>query len=237
MGRSPAQARQWMRDGTALVLSQARLDDDALARPSALPGWSRRHVVAHLAANAEALGHLAHWAATGEPTPMYSSAADRMAGIEAGLQRPTAGLTAWLADSATALAAALDGLSAEQWQAPVQTAQGRTVPATEVPWLRSREVYVHAVDLDTGIGFGDLPAPFLAALCDDVIAKRTAGEALTAGLVLTAGDTGDRWELPGAGPAATVTGTLAEITAYLAGRPHALVSSDGDPVPALPAWL
>ena len=31
--------------------------------------------------------------------------------------------------------------------AEVVTAQGRTVPATEIPWLRAREVYVHVVDL------------------------------------------------------------------------------------------
>ncbi len=40
--------------------------------------------------------------------------------------------------------------------------------------MRAREVMVHAVDLGTGAAFADLPAEFLAALCDDVIAKRGA---------------------------------------------------------------
>ena len=240
MGRSPDDARRWMRDGTALLLSRADLDLGDLAGPSGLPGWSRKHVIAHLAANADALGRLLHWAVTGEPTPMYASAADRAAGIEAGIRLAAADLSAWLKDSAGQLAAAADGLSAEQWQAQVKTAQGRLVPATEVPWMRSREVYVHAVDLGTGVGFGDLPDGFLVALCDDVVDKRAPDGAGPAALVLVAEDAGRRWELPGDGAGVTsltVAGPLAEGAAYLAGRPHALRTAAGEPAPDLPPWL
>ena len=65
-------------------------------------------------------------------------------------------------------------LTDEQWEAEVVTAQGRTVPASETPWMRAREVMVHAVDLGTGIGFDDLPDGFLVALCDDIVGKRAA---------------------------------------------------------------
>jgi uncharacterized protein (TIGR03083 family) len=128
-------------------------------------------------------------------------------------------------------------LSDEQWQAPVLTAQGRTVPATEVPWLRAREVYVHAVDLATGPSFAELPAGFCAALCDDVIAKRR--NAPGPALVFEAADTGGRWELPGRGEGGTVTlsGPLAEITAYLTGRAHKLTTVGGEPAPVLGPWL
>ena len=74
--------------------------------------------------------------------------------------------------SADDLAAALDGLPAGAWDATVVTAQGRTVPATEIPWMRAREVCVHAVDLGAGITFGDLPADFTAALLANVVRKR-----------------------------------------------------------------
>lgn len=143
--------------------------------PSVLPGWSRKHLLAHIAANATALGHLVRWAATGEPTPMYSSSGERAAGIENGSRLPSGELTAWLRRSADELEGAMTRLSDEQWLAPVVTAQGRTVPALEVPWLRAREVGVHAVDLAMGVSFADLPAGFLDALCDDVIGKRGAG--------------------------------------------------------------
>ena len=190
-------ARRWTRDGTTLFLAEADLDEAALGAPSALPGWTRRHLLAHVAANAEALGNLVHWAATGEPTPMYSSPGDRAAGIERGALLPDAELGAWLRAAAQALDDAMTKLSAGQWQAPVLTAQGRTVPATEVPWLRAREVYVHAVDLATGLSFAELPAGFCAALCDDVIAKRRSAPGPA--LVFAAADTGGRWELPGTG--------------------------------------
>ncbi len=235
MPRSFAGAREWMRHGTTLLTREADQDDDALGEPSALPGWSRRHVLAHLAANADALNNLVRWAATGEPTPMYSSPDERAAGIDWGSRLPARELRAWLRRSAEALEAAMDGLSDQQWQAPVVTAQGRTVPATEVPWMRSREVYVHAIDLATGLSFADLPAGFLAALCDDVAAKRSA--APRPPLVLETADTGGRWKLPGDGEAVTLTGPLAEITAYLTGRANRLTTVDGEAAPVLPPWL
>lgn len=230
-------ARRWTRDGTTLLLAEADLDEAALGAPSALPGWTRRHLLAHVAANAEALGNLVRWAATGEPTPMYASPEDRAAGIERGVLLPADDLNAWLRRSARALDDAMTALSDAQWLAPVVTAQGRTVPATEVPWLRAREVYVHGVDLATGLSFAELPVGFRTALCDEVVAKRAAAQAPGATLVLEAADTGGRWELPGDSGPIVLSGPLAEITAYLTGRPHKLTTADGDPAPALGPWL
>jgi uncharacterized protein (TIGR03083 family) len=237
--RDLAAARQWMEQGTALFTAAADLDEDALDAPSALPGWTRRHVVAHVAANAEALGHLVHWAATGEPTPMYASAADRAEGIERGTRQPAPALAAWLLRSAAALAESMAALGPGQWQASVLTAQGRTVPATEVPWMRAREVYVHAIDLATGLSFADLPAGFLAALCEEVIGKRGAapGASPGPGLVLEAVAGGGRWELPAGAEPVVLAGPLPEITAYLTGRPSKLTTASGDPAPDLPPWL
>ncbi|WP_406422524.1 maleylpyruvate isomerase family mycothiol-dependent enzyme [Streptomyces sp. NBC_00873] len=236
MRRTFDESRRWALVGTGLLLKAADLDDDGYAAPSALPGWSRAHVAAHVAANAEALSNLVHWAATGEPTPMYASPEERAAGIERGRALPAAELTAWLRDSADALETGMAALGDEQWLAQVVTAQGRTVPATEVPWLRSREVCVHAVDLANGVSFADLPADFLTALCDDVTAKRAtpAGPAVT----LRAPAIGAAWELPGDGEAALVTGELHDIAAYLTGRDAGpLTTVDGTPAPTLGAWL
>jgi Mycothiol maleylpyruvate isomerase N-terminal domain len=88
MPRSFADARRWMQQGTTLLGKEAELDDEALSVPSALPGWSRTHLLAHLAANADALGNLVRWAATGQPTPMYASPGERAAGIERGSRLP-----------------------------------------------------------------------------------------------------------------------------------------------------
>jgi maleylpyruvate isomerase len=188
--------RDWFDEGTALFLDALDgLDDKELDAPSLLPGWSRRHLVGHVHYNAEALRRLVRWAATGERTPMYESAGQRTAEIEAGAQLPPERLRRLVRESAAALSADLDALT--NWDAEVVTAQGRTVPATEIPWMRTREVAVHAIDLGTGLSFRDLPDALNTALVADVVAKRSAnGEAAE----LAAWLTGRTAEAPTLGP-------------------------------------
>ena len=154
----PEQTLAWMHDGTQRLLADvAGLPDEALEAPTALPGWSRRYLLSHVAANADALRNLVHWARTGEERRMYASAAHRDADIAAGAALPAAELRAWISSSARALAADLGALPADAWDAKVITAQGLTRPASEIPWMRDREVYIHAVDLAAGTTFADLP--------------------------------------------------------------------------------
>ena len=121
----------WVTEGTALCSKAvADLDEAAYNAPSLLPGWTRKHVVAHLAANARALRNLMHWARTGEPTPMYDSPGQRLADIESGARLPARWLTAWFEESAQLLSYAMAELTEEQWRAEVLTAQGRTVRVT-----------------------------------------------------------------------------------------------------------
>jgi maleylpyruvate isomerase len=237
MSHPLALTRAWAQEGTALFAKALEsLEDDTLAGPGTLPGWTGRHLVAHVAANAEALGNLVHWARTGEETPMYSSPVQRTTDIETGALRPGPQLRDWFASSAARLADSLDELTPEQWSREVLTAQGRTVPATEIPWMRSREVMVHAVDLGGVVGVDDLPAAFHAALLDDVTARRSdAGDGPT---VVVVPDDGPRtWVVTGAGRPTTVRGPLAQLTAYLTGRPATGLHADGGALPPLPRWL
>jgi maleylpyruvate isomerase len=230
-----AAARAWMDEGTTIFLQAARTGDDALTGPTSLPGWTGRHVVAHVAANAEALLNLAHWAATGEETEMYSSPGQRNADIEDGARRPPADLRRWAAVSAERLASALGALTAEQWSRRVRTAQGREVPATEIPWLRTREVMVHALDLDPTLTFDDLPQGFVLALVDDIVARRSNGE--QPALALAADGGRHVWSIPGRDQPAEVRGSLGGVAAYLAGRPRADVTTPTGVLPELPPWL
>ncbi|GAA2469779.1 hypothetical protein GCM10023100_15440 [Actinocorallia cavernae] len=177
----------------------ADLDEAALSADSPLPGWTRKHLAAHVAANADALCNLVHWAATGEERPMYASAGERAAGIAKGPTLSAEELRGWLTASAVRLAEGLDALADERWRHEVVTAQGRTVPATELPWMRAREVCVHAVDLGTGITFADLPDGFLTALAEEVRDKRAL--------------------------AALPDGPLPQVAAWLTGRPHSLADA------------
>lgn len=60
------------------------LTDADFDGPSLLPGWDRRHVVAHVGYNADALTRLVTWAGTGTETPMYASQQARDDEIDAG---------------------------------------------------------------------------------------------------------------------------------------------------------
>lgn len=229
----PDQTLAWMHDGTRRLLADvAGLTDEALEAPTALPGWSRRYLLSHVAANAGALRNLVHWARTGEERRMYASAAQRDADIAAGAVLPGDELRAWLSSSAQALAADLDALPDDAWDAKVITAQGLTRSAGEVPWMRDREVYIHAVDLAAGTTFADLPAGFLTALLDDVTTRRSAKGGGPA-LAVAATDSGDSWEVAGAGAPVPVSAPLADLAAYLTGRPAPALPA----APRLPAWL
>ena len=143
---------------------------------------------------------------------MYSSPEQRNADIEAGALRPVAELRDWFERAAQTLTDAMAELTDDQWQSSIRTAQGNEVPATDIPWMRSREVMIHAVDLGRGVTFADLPGGFLEALCDDIRTKR--------------------------GAVPDVQGPLPDVAAYLAGRPYTNVTTpDGKPAEPLPAWL
>lgn len=233
-------SRAWMDEGTVIFdRALAAADDELLTGPTELAGWTGRHLLAHVAANADALRNLATWARTGRETPMYASPGQRDADIEAGSTRSVDDLRDWYAGSAAALRADVDALSREQWQHQVRTAQGRTVPAAEVPWLRAREVMVHAVDLGSGTTFADLPEGFLRDLLDDITVKRS-GTADHPPLLLREADGPGAWSVAHPSPdAPQVSGPLAELAAYLSGRSDGstLATTDGTPSPALPRWL
>ncbi|MCE7004257.1 maleylpyruvate isomerase family mycothiol-dependent enzyme [Kibdelosporangium philippinense] len=208
-------AIRWMTDGHAYFLSRlASASDDDLIGASRLPGWSGRHVLSHVGHNARALGRLAHWAATGERTPMYPDPQARIDEIESGAQWPVRYLREFVDVEQNKLAEALASLTDAMWHAEVVTAQGRVVPASTVPWLRSREVWVHACDLPSGGDFAHFPADFLDALIDDALARRAAQS------VVVNVSSRDR---------------TTEFARWLTGRGEA--PRTNSPLPDLPPWL
>lgn len=234
----PEQAIEWVTDGTARLLSvSSRIADEALDEATLLPGWNRRYLLSHVANNALALRNLVYWARTGEERRMYSSSEQRAADIAAGAASPASVLRDLVVSTAVDLEADLESMPSGAWSAQVITAQGLTRYASEIPWMRAREVYVHAVDLDAGVSFADLPAPFLAALMDDITTRRSMVGTSPA-LTLTATDTGAAWQVKGSTDPVSVDAPLATLTQWLSGRPvTGLTTTDGAPLPPLPAWL
>ena len=230
---------RWVAEGTEVFeVAAARAP---LRGPSHLPEWTRAHVIAHVARNADALVNLLTWARTGDETPMYASTGQRAAEIEAGAQCTEHEIDEDLRAADARFAAAAACLPAHCWDATVRTARGRTVPASEVPWMRALEAWVHAIDLNAGITFADIPQSMTIALLDDVARAFTARPDVPP-VVLRATDSDRRWTLgpAGASVAAIVTGQAASLAAYATGRPIPSPLGTGSPeehLPILPAWL
>src|SRR5688500_18781026 len=142
----PGPALTEMYDATArLSEALSACGDTDLAGPSLLPGWTRGHVVTHLARNADALLNLVNWATTGRETPMYPSREVRDADIAAGAGRAAAEQLTDLAESARRLEESLAAMPSEAQERMVATASAQ-FPGREIPLVRVREVEIHHVD-------------------------------------------------------------------------------------------
>jgi maleylpyruvate isomerase len=217
----------------------AELADAELAEPSLLPGWTRAHVAAHVGLNARALTRLTQWAATGVETPMYATVEERDREIELGATLPVRAIRTLSDHAAVHLTVEWRDLEDEAWRHEVRTAQGRDVPVSETVWMRTREVWLHAVDLDNGGRLDDFPPELVDGLLRDLgVVWRRRGTGLD--LVLTPTDRD--WTIRVSEDARTVaTGTAVQLVAWGTGRVSA-GSSDGvqvDGRAALPAppWL
>ncbi|QUF03234.1 maleylpyruvate isomerase family mycothiol-dependent enzyme [Actinosynnema pretiosum subsp. pretiosum] len=211
----------------------------SVREPSLLPGWSRAHVMTHLARGADALLNLLTWAKTGVEHPMYLSMADREADIAEGGARPPTLLRADLDAASQRLAAAIRDLPATAWEAEVAHPVKGPILAGRVPWMRLGEVWVHLVDLDAGFGFADVPEDLHELLLNEAVGVYADREGVPPVRLEVALPDGRQrtWELPaGAGSdAPVISGGAAEVIGWLTGR------GDGSGlegrVPTLPRWL
>ena len=228
----------WAAAGQAEVeRAAAGLDPARLAAPARLPGWTRGHVLSHLARNADALVNLLTWARTGTEARMYASPAERADGIEAGAHRALPEQLADLAAAGQRFAAAAAAVPPGRREFTVLSGQGREIPASEVPWLRVREVWLHLVDLDAGDGIDAIPADVAWVLAVDVAGWMSARTEATADLKA---DGHDAIRLgPADGPAgAVVAGSPQRIAGWLTGRsPGGGLTVTGGELPGLPRWL
>jgi maleylpyruvate isomerase len=162
----------------------------------------------------------------------------RDADIEAGATRPPAAIRDDVVDSSDRLAVAVREMPEKAWSAQVRNVQGTAIPATDIPWIRARELWVHAVDLDVGAAFTDLPAPMVRELLDDVTPTLAAGDGCPP-LRLVARDQDATWSLGDGADPVHVSGAAPALAAWLLGRSRGrdLRTADGRPFPPLPRWL
>jgi maleylpyruvate isomerase len=234
-----SELRSLVADATQRVLrTAARLTDDEVREPSLLPGWSRGHLLTHLARNADGLRNLLIWARTGVVTPQYADEDERERGIAAGAGRSAAELLSDLERSAAGLAAEADGLRPADWAVEVSGLRGPAHPAWFTLRRRLTEVEIHHVDLGAGYGPDDWPQLFaftaLRMIAADFAGDETPAARLAspdAGLVLQIGQ-------PEATPTVDVTGPARAMLAWLIGRSSGtgLTTTPAGQLPALPPW-
>ena len=240
MDSETAEQLAGIHESTGRLLSSAgALTDDQAAAPSRLPGWTRGHVLTHLARNADGLRNLLHWARTGTRTPMYPSEAARDEAIAAGAGRSATDLTADLSQSAAAFAAAAAELPAPAWAAQVER-RGQPFPARDILRTRLSELEFHHVDLGTGYPAGGWPAVFVADALPRVAGSFTGRPDMTACRLVP-----DGWPdsfLVGPArpdpPDVVVRGTPAQLLAWLSGRADGtgLQVTGAATVPVPPPW-
>ncbi|WP_330295802.1 maleylpyruvate isomerase family mycothiol-dependent enzyme [Streptomyces sp. NBC_00503] len=219
---------QSVREATdRLLTAAAKLDNAALAEESHLPGWSRGHILAHLARNADALVNVF------EGRPMYESGTARDADIERDSGRPLLEQLEDVRNSAAAWQAVAE--APQDWTRTLELRNGVTDSASRIPFRRLVEVELHHVDLNIGYELADLPDRFTGQEIE-FLAERWSGHPDVPATALAATD-GRHWRTGSAGePAVTVTGSAAALLAWLSGRADkgASLTTEGGQLPALP---
>ncbi|SDX34331.1 maleylpyruvate isomerase [Arthrobacter sp. cf158] len=229
------------RRGTAFFARKLNeLTDAELDGGTLLPDWTRRHVVAHVGYNARAIARLVEWAATGVETPMYPSPEARNHDINFGATLSPIALRNLFDHSAVHLSVEWRDLPDTNWANQVRTAQGRTVPASETVWMRTREVWVHAVDLDNGASFSDIPGQVLERLLQDITGAWKTRGTDTGLLIKVTSTAGNGAGLTFGDTSATnptiITGALPAVVEWATGRGATGVTTTGE-VPAAPPWI
>jgi maleylpyruvate isomerase len=247
---------RWSTEGLLAALRERPPTDSWAAEPSLLPGWTRGHVLSHLARNADAMVRTLSGATRGELIPMYDGEDARAAEIVAGAGRPAAELAADVVESAHRLEQTWSRLDDADWQRDAVTRHG-AVPAVRLIGMRWREVEIHRVDLADRYGPGDWPASFVAPLLPSLLDPRRIGPRLPSGVTVEVvnTDSGQRWlvgeDVPAAAgtarsaraaavrsaaaPPVRVVGPSWALVSWLVGRPAAVRGELGE-LPALRPW-
>lgn len=213
---------------TAALLRTARALDDPRA-PSLCEGWTRGHVLTHVARNADGLAALVRSAVDGTGETMYPSPQARDAEIDAGADRPLAELADDVDRTARALAEQLPRLGPEHAERRLERTPGQfLVKAKNIPFMRVRELVFHHVDLLGDVGFGDIDPAVQRLLLDEEVRRLRACDP-PPDLTLRTPD-GDEWSV-GAGTA-SVSGDRGALLGWL-GR-GLTTGVTGDPLPRLP---
>jgi maleylpyruvate isomerase len=223
-----ADIRQLKLEATQRLLgSTIQISGPEWESASHLPGWTRAHVAAHLARNAEALQHLVDDTLAGRPARLYKDARSKRLAIERTSEQTPLELQIDLDTTANNLARSLDRVPADQWDLPIRL-DGGVHPLKYVAVCRLTEVVLHHIDLDFGFVPDDIDDDSAEWMLRWTIARlyevtphqpfrieTDDGRSVVIGA--------PQWDLP------TVSGTPKTLSTWLTGRaPDSAVRIAGD---------
>lgn len=139
-----------------------------VAAPSLCPGWTRGHVLAHIARNADSITATLEGALRGEIVKRYPHGWDaRNKDIDDGAARPLAAQLSDVRESAARLDDAFEAIAAaDAWDRPTD----RDRPASDWVWWRLREVEIHHVDLARSYPATQWPTVLIATQIPETLA-------------------------------------------------------------------
>ncbi|WP_194925514.1 maleylpyruvate isomerase N-terminal domain-containing protein [Catenulispora pinisilvae] len=161
-----------VRDSNARLLATVSgLDGSELRDASPLPGWSRAHVVVHLARNADAQLRMIDAALRGESVEQYPGGEQgRAREIEQGVTADAESIVAGLVASMAALEQRWATLPEQAWELETVTLRFRRTVREGIA-ARWREVEIHHVDLGCGYGPAAWPVEFVGVFLERSIAR------------------------------------------------------------------
>jgi maleylpyruvate isomerase len=226
-----------------LLVDVRVLDDDDVRSPSTLPGWTRGHVLTHLARNADAQVRLLEGALGDERVEQYQGGlAGRAEEIEFGASRSARSLAEDVEQSAERLAAMWQRMSEEAWDRPATGAIAGERPASATVWARWGELAFHHVDLTVGFSPSNWSTTFVERVLRRTLPR--IGERLVVrnDISVVVEDLSLSWSgSPGAD--LEVKGPSHALVAWMTGRPGPwldLIETTRDGVqeelPAVRAW-
>jgi maleylpyruvate isomerase len=222
-------------DASAVALNRTvdALTADDLAEPSLLPGWTRAHVVAHLALNGRALARVLDAVGRGQAVAMYESDEQRDSEINDFAAAAPDELREGLLTATTAFSDAVAAVEAERWEGSFNRLPGGPAwPAATIVPTRRRELEIHHVDLGAPYTRHEWPDDFVAELLDVVSVDQAPGGPFQ----LRATDLGRDWSVGGQG-GATVAGLGADLGWWLTGRSNGDgLTCDSGALPAIGPW-
>lgn len=209
--------------------------------PSLLPDWTRAHVVAHLALNAEgmtrALRALVADADGEAPCTMYDSDEQRARDIADLAADHASEIRARLLGGVTILHEVMEAVPQGQWETRVErTPGGRTMRAAAFAGMRWRELEIHHADLDAGYSSAEWTPAFAEHLLDAMTRRLVPPRPfevrpLDSPRTWVVGDGQAEYPVP------IVTGPAADLAWWLTGRPEpgTLSCSRGE-LPSIEGW-